>query len=229
MIVLIILPLLLVLCAQRVQAQDQPEFKMHCPDVLKLGLDKFMEAYGEQTDDYSTYGQKQAFSYYVDCKRPQNDSRAQQLSEPRRKQVEAIRNELNKLGNASWGNAYVVAGGGTMYGLASVGAYAVREDFIGTLIGALANPEKRQPLARRRANAAVAKARRSLPSLSATPDLESWGDESRPEQLKHYRSNVKEMRDAFAELVNIIRLLPDAAAELVAKQTEAELSAGLEM
>lgn len=218
----------MLLCVQCVQAQDQLQFKMPCPEVLKLGLDKFMNVYGEKTEDYSTYGQKQAFGYYVDCKRPENDKRAQQLSETRRAQVDAIRKELNELGDASWSNAYVVAGGGTMYGLASVGAFAEREDFMARLINALATSEKRQPLARRRANAAVARARRALPGFSRIPDLDVWDDEMRPEMVKHYRSNVKEIRDAFNQLVPIIGLLPDAAAELVAKQTEAEVTAGLE-
>ncbi len=62
-------------------AQDQPEFKMPCEQVLKLGLDKFVDVYGEKTQDYSKYGQKEAYSYYVGCKRPANDSRAQQLPE----------------------------------------------------------------------------------------------------------------------------------------------------
>jgi hypothetical protein len=223
-----VLPLLMLICVQCVEAQDQPEFKMPCPEVLKLGLNKFMDVYGEKTDDYSTYGQKQAFSYYVDCKRPENDRRAEQLSETRRKDLDAIRNQLNQLGNASWSNAYVAAGGGTMYGLASVGAYAEREDFMTRLISALSPSEKRQPLARRRANTAVVRARRALPSVARIPNLDVWDDESRPEQVKNYRGNVKEIRDAFAQLVTIIGLLPDAAAELVAKQMEAEVSAGLE-
>ncbi len=39
-----------------------------CParKFLKLGLDKFVNLYGEKTEDCSTYGQKRAFSYYVD-------------------------------------------------------------------------------------------------------------------------------------------------------------------
>lgn len=42
------------------RSQDPPEFKMPCPEVLKLSLNKFVDAYGEKTQDYSTYGQKQA-------------------------------------------------------------------------------------------------------------------------------------------------------------------------
>jgi hypothetical protein len=94
---LLVLPvLMLMLCGPVSRTQNQPEFKMPCRDVLKLGLEEFMNAYGEKTQDYSTYGQKQAYSYYVECKRPANDNRAQRLSEWRRKQVDAVRDALNE-------------------------------------------------------------------------------------------------------------------------------------
>ena len=228
-LILTIIPALLVFISVPCsQAQEQPEFKMPCAEVLKLGLDSFMDVYGKTTDDYSTYGQKQAFSYYVDCRRPDNDRRAAKLSETRREQISAVREALNKLGDSSWSNAYIEAGGGTLYGLASVGAYAVREDQMTKLITLLANSESRQPLARRRANAAVNRARKTLASLASTPDLDTWGAESRNDQLKHYQSNVKEIKDAVAQLVTIIRILPDGAAQLVARRMEAELSAGID-
>ncbi len=200
---------------------------MPCAQVLKLGLTKFVDVYGEKTEDYSTLGMKQAFSYYVDCRRPDNDKRARQLPEERRKQVEDVRDQLNKIGSASWSNVYIEAGGGTMYGLASVGAYATREDFMTALIRVLLNSGKPKPAARRRANALVNKARRALPGPD-TPELESWDSETRPEMLDRYRSNTKEMTDAFAQLRGIIRALPDRAAELVARQMEDEINAGLE-
>ena len=61
--------LALCLSAATFASQDQPEFKMPCAEVIKLGLDKFMDVHGEKTNDYSTYGMKQGFGYYVDCKR----------------------------------------------------------------------------------------------------------------------------------------------------------------
>jgi len=227
----IFLSLLILAFIQSARAQDDPQFKLPCPQVLKLGLNKFVNLYGEKTNDYSTYGQKQAFSYYVDCRRPDNDKRAQELSDARRKQVDEVRDKLSGIGNASWSNAYIIAGGGTLYGLASVGAYAEREDFIAGLIAALIKSESsqqnRSPAARRRANLALARARRSLPGPGA-PDLDSWSGESRAEMLSRYRSNVKEMRVAFDRLRVIVRLLPDRPAELLARQIETEISAGLE-
>lgn len=227
----IVLTLLVLGFIQSARAQDDPQFKLPCPQVLKLGLNKFADLYGEKTKDYSTYGMKQGFSYYVDCRRPDNDKRMLALSEPGRKQVDEVREKLSEIGNASWSNAYIIAGGGTLYGLASVGAYAEREDFIAALIAALIKSETAQPshlpAARHRANLALARARRSLPGPRA-PSLESWTGESRAEMLTRYRSNAKEMRAAFARLQTIVRLLPDKPAELLARQIETEVSAALE-
>jgi hypothetical protein len=227
----IILPLLILGFIQGAPGSDDSKFKLPCPQVLKLGLNKFVNLYGEKTEDYSTYGQKQAFSYYVDCRRPDNDKRTEGLSDARRKQVDEVRDKLSKIGNSSWSNAYIIAGGGTLYGLASVGAYAEREDFMSRLIAALikseASQHNRLPAARRRANLAIARARRALPGPGA-PALDSWGDESRAEQLNRYRSNVKEIRGAFERLRTIVSVLPDRTAELLARQIATEVSAGLE-
>src|SRR5215218_2516997 len=83
--------LLLLTLAPAAYAQDEerPEFKMSCAEVLKFGLDKFMDVYGEKTEDYSTAGQKQGFEFWVNCKRPANDAlAARSLPEERRRQVE---------------------------------------------------------------------------------------------------------------------------------------------
>ena len=228
----IFLPLLILGFIQSARAQnDDPQFKMPCPEVLKLGQNKFVNLYGEKTQDYSTYGQKQAFSYYVDCLRPENDKRANALSEAGRKQVDEVRTRLGEIGDASWSNVYITAGGGTMYGLLSVGAYAAREDFMTRFVAALIKSESSQqsrvPAARRRANRAMERARRALPGPGA-PDLESWGDESRAEMFTWYRSNVKEIKSAFEHLRAVDRLLPDRPAELLARQIETEVSTGLE-
>jgi hypothetical protein len=193
---------------------------------VKLGLDKFINAYSEKTQDYSNFGQKQAYSYYVDCKRPVNDERARELSETRRQQVNAVRDALNEIGNASWSNAYLLAGGGTLYSLASVSAFAVREDVIASLITAMTLD--RDSRARRRANAAIRRARRALPSASQAPVLEHWDEASRPDHTAQYRSNVETIRKGFTQLEAIIRVLPDRAADLIAHRMEDELDAGLE-
>ena len=206
--------------------EDRPQFKMPCEQVLKLGLDKFVDAYGEKTQDFSTYGMKEAYGYYVNCKRPANDMRARQLPELRRKQVDAVREALSEIGDSSWANAYILAGGGTMYGLASVSAYAVREDVIAALISAMTSPGDGR--ARRRANAAIGRTRRSLPDAARMPVLEYWDESSRPEQITAYRGNVAKIRKAFTQLEAIIRLLPDRSADLVAHRMEDEVNVGME-
>ena len=217
------LSLALLLSVGSFASQDQPEFKMPCAEVVKLGLDKFMDAYSEKTQDYSTYGQKQGFSYYVDCKRAANDERARNLSPVQREQVNAIRDILQEIGNASWGNVYIEAGGGTMYGLASVGAYAVREDVMASIIARMTMPNDGR--ARRRANLALRRARRALPSVSSPVELEHWDEASRADQLKSYRSNVSAIRNGFTKLEGIVRLLPDRAADIAAHRLEDEISA----
>jgi hypothetical protein len=218
---------LLLFCVVEVRAQDPPEFKMPCPQVLRLGLNKFVNEYGEKTGDYSTYGQKQAFIYYVDCRRPENDKLASQLPEARRSQVDAVRSELSKLGDASWSNAYLIAGGGTLYGLASVSAYAEREDFITAFIKEL-KFETPQRAARRSANVSLARVRRSLAGMSGMPDLTDWDEESRPRHAELYRSNINSMKEAVTVLTRLIRILPDRAARQVARKMDGELSAGVE-
>lgn len=223
---LVLLPLvLLILRAPCVLAQneDEPEFKMPCKEVLKLGLSKFMDVYGEKTQDYSTYGMKAAYGYYVGCKRPVNDAQARRLGEAKRKQVDDVRDELSKIGNAAWDMTYIAAGGGTMYGLLSVGAYASREDFMTTLITSLARPDRSDTAARRRVQQSIAKTRRMLARMSRPPKLESYGDEPVADKRKQYLDSFKEAQRAANRLQALIRELPDAAAALAAKQMAGEL------
>lgn len=200
---------------------------MPCQQVFKLGLDKFTEVYGEKTNDYSTYGMKQAFGYYVECKRPENDASAKRLNEERRRQTDEVREALMKLGNAAWTMRYVAEGGGTMWGLASVGAYAERENYMATIIAAFAMPEKKQLVLRRRANASVRRAQALLARWSRTPKLEFTAPDDAANQRKVYQDSVKEAREASSQLQTLINALPDAAADRTAKRMADELVAAL--
>ena len=96
---------LLIACFASVStAQEQTQFTMPCAQVLRLGVDKFVSVYGEKTQDFSTHGQKQAFNYYVDCKRAANDKRATPLSPEASKQVDEIITALQDISNAAWSN-----------------------------------------------------------------------------------------------------------------------------
>jgi hypothetical protein len=218
-----LLMLLALAPAARAQDEERPEFKMPCEEALKLGLDKFMEVYGEKTGDYSTAGQKQGFEYWVNCKRPANDAlAAETLPEEKRKQVATAREEFNKFGTALWGLKYLEEGGGTMWGLISVGSYAEREKFMETFIRTLAAPERRSPRARRRANAGLARIRRWL----SAPDRKPFIEGSEPEQVeqskKYYEETIKETQDALAKLRDLLKELPDAAAERLATKMATE-------
>jgi hypothetical protein len=219
--------LLLAVCAPCALAQEETggtEFKMPCSEVLKLGLNDFSNVYVEKTGDSSTYGMKAGFAYYVDCKRPANDALAKHLSPAKQKLADEVREELSKAGDSAWQLAYISAGGGTMYGLLSVGAYAARVDFMAELIKALGD-EQKQPSARRRAAASDAKAAKLLARWARMPKLEVYGDESLADKRKQYRNTVKEAQRAVASLQALIREMPDAAAELTAKRMAEELDA----
>lgn len=224
----LLLALLLLACAPAALAQDEegPKFKMPCQQALKMGQSKFMDVYGEKTNDYSTYGMKQAFGYYADCKRADNDARAKRLTAARRGQANEVREALMKLGNAGWTMRYIMEGGGTMWGLASVGAYAEREDYMESVITALVS-EKKNPILRRRASASLRRARSLLARHSRTPKLEFASREELPQQRQIYQESVKEAREASAQLQALILALPDAAAERAAKRMADELDAAL--
>jgi hypothetical protein len=205
------------------QEDERPEFKMPCRAALKLGFDKFIDVYGKRTQDYSTYGQKQAFGYWVDCKRPANDALAANiLSEEKRKQVDSVREEFNKLGTALWGLTYLEAGGGTMWGLISVGSYAARENFMETLIRTLALPERRSIRARRSVSASLARIQGRLASSDRKPFTEGSEPEDVAQREQSYRETMKETKDSISKLRDILGALPDAAAERLAKEMASE-------
>jgi hypothetical protein len=216
----------------RAQANDpdaRPEFKMPCEQALKLGLDKFMDVYGEKTQDYSNFGMKSAFAYWVDCKRPVNDALAlKSLSEERRKQVEAAREELNKLGNALWSLRYFEAGGGTMWSLASVGAYAERENYMESFIKALALTERKSLRSRRAANNHLARIERLLGARVRQPFTDGVEPSEVAQQKQLYQETLKETRESLAQLKTIISVLPDAAAAHFAAHMAAEARNALE-
>ena len=211
---------------------------MPCPQVLRLGLDKFMTVYGDKTQDYSTVGQKQGFEYWVNCKRPANDALAAKILsaaykigvyEAKRQQLDDVREEFNKFGSALWGLKYFEEGGGTMWGLISVGAYAERENFMETLIRALAMSDRRLARARRNANASLAKIERWLANGN---HRKPFTEGSEPEDVAHrkqsYQETLKETQEALAKLRDILTDLPDAAAELLAAKMASEAKSALE-
>jgi hypothetical protein len=226
---LMLLMLFMLAFATQAHAQDndRPNYRPPCRQVLKMGQSRFMNVYGEKTQDYSTYGQKEAFGYYADCKRASNDAEARRLSDEKRRQADDVREALSKLGNAAWNMRYVEAGGGTMWGLASVGAYAEREDYMATIIRALALPERKQPLLRRRANMSVRRARALLSRWSRMPEMEFGGPEELANNRRLYQESLQEAREASARLQSLINALPDAAAERTARRMADELTAAL--
>lgn len=225
LILRIALPMLLLACAPLAYAQDEerPEFKMPCQEALKLGFSKFIDVYGEKTQDYSTYGQKQAFEYWVNCKRPANDAlAAERLSDEKRQQVNAAREEFNKFGAALWELRYLEEGGGTMWGLISVGSYAERENFMESFIKTLALPERKSVRARRNVNASLAKIQRWLTSGDRKPFTEGIEPENITPREQGYQETLKETQASLAKLRELLSALPDTAASRLAAEMASE-------
>lgn len=228
----ITLPLFLLAFGSVAHAQDErPEFKMPCQEVLKLGLDKFTDVYGKRTQDQSTAGQKAAFEYYVNCKRPANDALASRLLyvknglgayEAKRIQINDVREQLNKYGEALWTLRYAEEGGGTMWSLVAANAYASREDFIETFIRTLAASERKSPRARRRVNSNLARIQRWLNSPKRKPFAENSDPNDVVENKKLYEQTMKEARDTLAQLRKTLQDLPDFAAQRLAAQMAEE-------
>jgi hypothetical protein len=196
---------------------------MPCQEALKLGLDKFIDVYGEKTQDYSTFGQKQAFGYWANCKQQANDAlAATRLTDEKRRLLHTAREEFNKFGSALWGLRYLEEGGGTMWGLISVGAYASRENFMESFIKTLSLPDRKSAQARQNVNASLARIQRWL----ANGDRQPYTDGSEPEDVAQrkqgYQEAIKETQDALAKLRDLLGQLPDAAASRLAAEMASE-------
>src|SRR5437763_16310807 len=230
----IALPIILLLTfTSGVYAQDDEKagFSMPCEQVVKLGLEKFTKAYGDKTQDFSTAGQKQAFEYYVNCKRPANDALAAKLLyvgnglgvyEAKRGQIEDVREELNKYGEALWTLRYAEEGGGTMWGVIAANAFAYREDFIETFIKTLAASERKSPRARQRVNLSLARIQRLLNSPKRKPFAENSDPNDVVSNKKLYEQTMKDARETLARLRNTLQDLPDFAAQRLAAQMAEE-------
>src|SRR5947209_3951998 len=217
--------LLLLTLTQGAYAQDDEKagFSMPCDEVVKLGLEKFTKVYGDRTQDFSTAGQKQAFEYYVNCKRPADDAlSAKLLTEEKLKQINSARDVLNKYGEAVWTLRYAEEGGGTMWGLVAANAYADREDFMETLIKSLAAPARHSVRARRRVNLSLARIQRWLSSPKRKPFTETSDPNDVVSNKKLYQDTMKEAQDALTQLRSILSTLPELAAERLAARMAEE-------
>src|SRR2546421_1243399 len=204
---------------------------MPCQEVVKLGLDKFADVYEKRTQEFSNAGQKAAFTYYVNCKRPANDALAAKLLyvrnglgvyEAKRGQLEDVREELNKYGEALWTLRYAEEGGGTMWGLIAANAYADREDFMETLIKTLAAPARRSLRAKRRVKLSLARIQRWLSSPKRKPFTETSDPNDVVSNKKLYQDTMKGAQDALTELRSLLNDLPDTAADRLAARMAEE-------
>jgi hypothetical protein len=153
---------------------------------------------------------------------------SRRLTEEKRRQVETAREEFNKFGTALWGLRYLEEGGGTMWGLVSVGAYAERENFMESFINLLAAPDRKSPRARKKVNTSLAKIQRWLAGNNRKPFTEGSEPETVTTRQDSYRETIKETQDALAKLRDLLSGLPDTAAARLAAKMASEAKNALD-
>jgi hypothetical protein len=139
-----------------------------------------------------------------------------------RGQIDDVRDGLNRYGAALWTLRYAEEGGGTMWGLIGVGAYAGREDFMETFIKTLAASGRKSPLARRRVAASLARIQRWLTSDKRKPFTENSDPNDVVSDKKLYQDTMKEAQGALTGLRSILNDLPDTAADRLAARMAEE-------
>ncbi len=192
-----------------------PQFKMPCDQVVRLGFDKYFKAYEDATKDYSTAGQRDACYRYAKCKGEANRKSMAGLPVTRRQRLKAAQYQLTQFEDAMWALAELRAGGGTMYGLFAANAQATREDWLASAIVAGKRAQRSRNF-RAQANRDWAKLQseierwRQLPSddlLTAIPDTP-----------RLYKQNLQQARLAVTRLQALSKQLPDEVSALLTQR-----------
>lgn len=204
-------------------ARDRSPLRLPCDQVARMGLKRYFARYTAAAHDDSTAGSIRACDSYARCRRSVSDGQARALSPARRAQVAQVRRSLDALGDACYDYTIISAGGGTIWSQLAAGDRASREDFLAALIADLRRTGVPSPAARRQADVALGKARRSLAVLRAPQVV---GDPPPdPSSLGEYRGRTyPAARAAFARLQALVAALPDAPARRVAREAEEELA-----
>jgi len=158
----------------------------------------------------SLAGVDDAHEYYYRCKRSRNDRLVQSLPPATRKRVAALRDALDGWEDAYIGMSEAVAGGGSMYGHWAARAPATREEALGTVVTALAEPASTRPATRTAANQAFEGLRNAVRRL-AKPDLDGLTAADRRDYWRSY----KEWKRATGRLRAVVASLPVAAADQI--------------
>ncbi len=196
-------------------------FSMPVAQVVRLGQNKFIEIYSAKTHAESTQGQMAGYSYYAQSKQIDNDAHARFLSAARRQQIVSIRDDLGQLGDAAWSMTEIQAGGGTMWKLMSVGAYADREDEMAGIIAAMKQP-RQNAYARRRASILLARTQHELAQLK-NAHIKSYDGGSTVDAQRSFKMSWNEAQTATSQLRNLAAALPDNTAREVAQRAFVEM------
>lgn len=211
----------------RVQAdppEPKPETVIPRAQALKMGGGAYIEAYTEKTKNQTTAGYVQASGVYKRWKDADNASRAARLPAAARARIKTIGAALDELNQIGFWHAYRSSGGGTMYSMMAAFEQVERADFVGELTGVMARlPTKRDPAARRRADATLADARKKLAARAKAPSSEFLPLDA--DARKEYDKEHAEAAEALERIKALLPALPDTAARKVAERAREELTA----
>jgi hypothetical protein len=212
----LLLSLSLCLLPSLAHAQEiNSQWKMPCDQVVRMGFDKYFQAYQNATKDYSTAGQKDACYRYTRCRHEANRKLMATLPTVRRQRLNAAQYQLTQFEDALWAMTELRAGGGTMYGLFAANAQATREDWLALAIAATKRAQ-RSPSFRAQANRNWAKSQSQLKSWRQIPATDS--PSAIPDMPRLYRQNLQQANEAVTRLRLLSAQLPDEVAALLTQR-----------
>lgn len=193
-------------------AAAAPAREITAAEALRLGPDRFAEAYVERSGNLSEAGYNEAYIRYSEHRRAANDAAARKLSSRQREWVIAARSGL-----AAWDNAFhqldtLRNGGGTMYVHAGVRAVGPREEQIARLIASLRGSARRSPKARAEAKRLADQLDSYNRKKASLPKDAEWLTAAIPDLKTRYPTAHRSLRDATARLRRLSETLPDEAA-----------------
>lgn len=184
-------------------------------DALRLGPDRFAEAYVEKSGNRSEAGYDDAYVCYGRHRRAANDAAARKLTSRQREALAAARTALAAWDEAFHQIGYLRNGGGTMYVHAGIRSVGPREEQVARLIAALRGGSARNPKTRaeaKRLGDRLDSYVRKRASLSGDAEAMSAAI---PDLKTSYPAAHRSLRDATARLRRLSETLPDAAARVL--------------
>src|SRR5258708_24520999 len=188
---------------------------LSCQQILKMGLDRFVEVYEKKHPSGATYVTRKAFGIYTDCKEKENDARIGSIPQQTRDLVTGLKQSLADLEVSALNMERALSGGGTIYADLAAGQAAGRADHCGKLIGMLSKPAQPDAAARAKAAKAMRRAETIAPKLEAHKN----GFDTKF-QWSQYNRGLEKWKTALAQMGRLLARMPDEAAGATAEVVE---------